>query len=96
MVTLPLVKVFEAALEQAAGGKGKERHANGQPFDRQPICEGGRHFGIGAPLFQAWKKTAEVMRLVEMDNGAERALREIYGAMNYLAAAAIVLDGATE
>ncbi len=31
--------VLALALQQANAGKGKERHANGKPFDRQPIME---------------------------------------------------------
>lgn len=87
-----LEKVYRSAIEQASCGKGAERHGNGKPFHEQPICEGCRTFGIGAALFQAWKKTAETMRLLDMPDGKQRALREMYGAMNYLAAACIFLE----
>ncbi len=87
-----LEAVYRSAVEQASCGKGAERHGNGKPFHEQPICEGCREFGIGAALFQAWKKTAETMRLLVMPNGKQRALREMYGAMNYLAAACVVLE----
>ena len=31
--------VLNQAINQAAKGKGKERHAIGEPFYQQPICE---------------------------------------------------------
>ena len=84
--------VYTMALEQAQGGKGKERHANGQPFDQQPICQGGRRFGPGCLIYQAWKKAHETPVLLGMDNGKERAIRELLGVINYAAAAIIVLQ----
>ena len=84
--------IYAMALEQAQGGKGKERHANGQPFDQQPICQGGRRFGAGCLIYQAWKKAHETPVLMTMDNGTERAIRELLGVINYAAAAIIVLQ----
>lgn len=84
--------IYALALEQAQGGKGKERHANGLPFDQQPICQGGRRFGPGCLIYQAWKKAHEVPVLLKMDNGKERAVRELLGVINYAAAAIIVLQ----
>lgn len=84
--------VLARAVEQAAGGKGAERHANGQPFDRQPICEGGRRFGPTCLVYQAWKKAHEVPALLKMDNPKERAVRELLGMINYAAAAIIVIE----
>ena len=83
--------VYAMALEQAQGGKGKERHANGQPFDQQPICQGGRRFGPGCLIYQAWKKAHETPVLLQMDNGKERAIRELLGVINYAAAAVLVI-----
>lgn len=83
--------VYAMALEQAQGGKGKERHANGQPFDQQPICQGGRRFGPGCLIYQAWKKAHETPVLLQMDNGKERAIRELLGVINYAAAAILVI-----
>ena len=80
--------VLALALEQANAGKGKERHANGKPFDRQPIMEIGRMVGSGYPLGQAMKKAQESSRLPP-----ERAKAELLGAINYLAAAYMLLDG---
>lgn len=81
------------ALEQASKGKGKERHAqDGQPFERQQICtinkEIGSHHGC---LYQASKKAIESVKILEL-HGKEAAKAEIYGAINYLAAACIILD----
>lgn len=84
--------IYAMALEQAQGGKGKERHANGMPFDQQPICQGGRRFGAGCLIYQAWKKAHETPVLMTMDNGTERAIRELLGVINYAAAAIIVLQ----
>ena len=79
--------VLELAVDQAANGKGKERHANGEPFDQQKICKISRAVGVGFALGQALKKAEESVRL-----NKEAALREILGAINYLAAAYIVLS----
>jgi len=83
--------IYAMALEQAQGGKGKERHANGLPFDQQPICQGGRRFGPGCLIYQAWKKAHETPVLLTMDNGRERAIRELLGVINYAAAAILVI-----
>ena len=83
--------IYAMALEQAQGGKGRERHANGLPFDRQPICQGGRRFGVGCLIYQAWKKAHETPVLMTMDNGTERAIRELLGVINYAAAAILVI-----
>ena len=80
--------VLKLAIDQASVGKGKERHANGKPFDRQPIMEIGRMVGSGYPLGQAMKKAQESMRLPP-----DRAKAELLGAINYLAAAYMLLDG---
>jgi hypothetical protein len=86
----PLAEVLDQALWQAQYGKGKDRHASGEPFvDQQivKICEdlGSPQFAIG----QARKKSRESLRL---DHGHAR--RELLGAINYLAAAVIVLERA--
>jgi len=56
------------------------------PFDRQPICEIARMVGPGYCLGQAMKKAQESARLPR-----DRAEAELLGAINYLAAAVIVL-----
>lgn len=83
-----LREVLRRAVEQAAVGKGKERHAHGEPFHEQKIVKltewtGGTGFAVG----QACKKALESTRLPR-----DRAVAELLGAINYLAAAVIVLE----
>lgn len=83
-----LKSVLDAAYEQAANGKGKERHAQeGEPFHEQVMADGAKRFGTGALLFQAYKKSEESQRLPY-----ERAVNELLGAIVYLAGAVIDLD----
>lgn len=75
--------------DQAAYGKGLERHADGEPFEQQKICVLTRWLTghpVAGPVFQACKKSIEAGRLP-----TDRAITEIQGAINYLAAAIIVL-----
>jgi hypothetical protein len=61
-----LDRILALALEQAANGKGKERHGRkGETWDKQPIIRHQRAYGIGGVLFQAAKKMEEAM---EMDD----------------------------
>lgn len=87
-----LFKTLVEALEQAQAGKGKERHANGEPFDRQEICAEARKLGLAGPAMQARKKVREALRLLEI-SGPEAAVQELLGAINYTAAMAIVMRG---
>jgi hypothetical protein len=79
--------VLRLALEQAAEGKGKERHANDKPFDQQPMMEIGRMVGHGFCLGQAIKKAQESSRMEP-----DAAKRELLGAINYLAGAYLLLE----
>lgn len=85
-----LYDVFNQAYEQASNGKGKERHAmDGEPFEHQQIVKlgewmGSTHFEVG----QAVKKAIESTRM-----DGDRAVAELLGAINYLAAAVILLQG---
>jgi hypothetical protein len=88
-----LERVLTDAMEQASRGKGKERHADGEPFENQKICVIGRWLKdspVAGPLQQAVKKTVESSRL-----SGERAINELRGAINYLAAAIILLEEIT-
>ena len=80
-----LQSILIEALEQAAEGKGHERHASGEPFEEQPICQIARGVGLGFPLGQAIKKIKESQRLQ-----GEAGVRELLGAIVYLAGAVIV------
>ena len=83
-----LKTVLREAIEQAESGKGKERHAEaGEPFERQIICEVARRVGLGYPLGQAVKKIYESQRL-----GGVKGMDELLGAINYVAAAYIVMQ----
>jgi hypothetical protein len=83
-----LFRVLCAAFEQASDGKGKDRHCIGNEFfEDQVAVEGARRFSIGGPLFQAWKKIDEAGRMEPTP-----AIHELYGAINYCAAAIIVLE----
>ena len=84
----PLGGILDAALHQAQAGKGKERHANGKPFLQQPIMEIGRMVGPGYATGQAMKKAQESARLPTR----EAQVRELLGAINYLAAAALLIE----
>lgn len=81
-----LFSVFLRAHNQAAYGKGNERHATGQPFAEQPIMKLTELYGPGFPLGQAGKKMQEALRLPK-----EAAINELLGAINYIAAYIIKL-----
>lgn len=77
-----LADVLQAAYDQAAIGKGAERHANGLPFHEQPMQSISHLVGSGDGLaFQAIKKLTEGMRFEEFDRFEKEAL----GAINYIA-----------
>lgn len=82
-----LADVLRRAFEQASAGKGKDRHAQGKPFDQQPmqgICDlVGPAFALG----QAMKKAQESLRLPP-----DRGVVELLGAINYLAGAVIAME----
>lgn len=79
-----LHRVLHDAFDQAAIGKGKERHATGEPYEDQICCYLLRHTGIGGAVFQVCKKAIEAMRLPYPQN-----INELHGAINYAAAAII-------
>ena len=79
--------VLNRAHLQASAGKGKERHAQGEPFTHQVMQDMARRFGVGALLGQAFKKSEESQRLPH-----DRAVAELLGAINYLAGAVIALE----
>jgi len=84
-----LATVLSMAFDQASVGKGKVRHADNEPFDKQIICEVSRRLQnhpTAAPLFQAVKKIYESGRL-----NPPAAIHELLGAINYTAAAIILL-----
>lgn len=83
-----LFKVLMSALDQAARGKGKKRHADEDiPFEDQDILKICRELGNhGFALGQAKKKINESTRL-----SIEQSIQELLGAINYIAAGIIYL-----
>lgn len=86
----PLKAALKAAYAQASSGKGRDRHANGKPFLDQPIMEIGRMVGMGYQTGQAMKKAQEAGGMVSRQQ-YEAARAELLGAINYLAAAYILI-----
>jgi len=87
-----LSRELQAAFTQSSEGKGKVRHANGRPFDRQPIMELGRLYGPGFAAGQAAKKTQEALGMLSRGE-KDAALAEVHGAIVYLAATAALIRG---
>lgn len=87
-----LAAVLSAAFDQAAKGKGKERHAeDNKPFDQQPMQLIADRRGIGFILGQADKKSEEAQGM--LDRGEiDAAIREILGAIVYLAGSIIHIN----
>lgn len=87
----PLSMVLCAAYAQAEGGKGKERHALGDPFLEQPILTIGRLFkSADGEAYQAVKKLREGLQMAKRGDH-DAAMREFLGAINYVAAVAILI-----
>lgn len=87
----PLQRVLSRALEQAAHGKGADRHANGQPFMEQPIMRNSRVAGLGFPTGQALKKIEEAITMAGRGHDPN-AVFELLGAINYAAAAILLIE----
>lgn len=86
-----LSRVLMDALEQASKGKGKERHATDESFEQQRICVMNRWLKgspVAGALFQATKKCFETAGFDDPD----RSIHELRGAINYIAAAIILLE----
>lgn len=76
-----LAAVLQAAFDQAAAGKGAERHANGLPFHEQRMQTISTLLDSDAGMaFQVCKKVTEGMGLPH-----EARERELLGAINYIA-----------
>ena len=87
-----LFRIFQMAMDQAQFGKGRKRHAeDGKPFETQDICREAQDLGLAAPIYQARKKAKEALRL-----DPEKAVEDLLGAINYLAAAVIVIEETKE
>lgn len=88
----PLANVLDDALNQAQQGKGSERHGQGLPFKDQPIMNIPKlqNSDVGL-MYQSIKKLQESQR---MDKDA--VVRERLGAINYIAASILFLEGDDE
>lgn len=87
-----LKDVLDRAYSQASEGKGKERHADDNAFEDQPICSLSRLLhGHRSLDFQIVKKFLEADRLLEI-KGKDAAVRELLGVVNYLAAKIILIE----
>jgi hypothetical protein len=82
-----LAVVLQMAFEQAASGKGAQRHGQDLPFTEQPLFRLMDLYGPGFALGQAGKKAQESQRLDK-----DAAIRELLGAINYLAAVVVHLE----
>lgn len=82
-----LAMTLKAAFDQAASGKGKERHACDDNFEDQLMCYLAKQVGIAGPVFQVCKKAIEACRLPP-----EMAIAELKGAINYAAGAIIDIE----
>lgn len=84
-----LAAILDQALAQAQAGKGIERHSRpGEAYQDQRIVQLGEWMDSTAfAIGQACKKALESTRMP-----ADRARAELLGAINYLAAAVIVID----
>jgi len=84
-----LVAVLRAAHDQAAHGKGKERHANDLPFHQQRMLSISHLQGSpDGMVYQVIKKVTEGLTMPEH----HRQVAELYGAINYLAGVVIFLE----
>jgi predicted RNA-binding Zn-ribbon protein involved in translation (DUF1610 family) len=87
-----LAMVLKAAHDQAALGKGKERHANNLPFHQQRM----QHLSelVDSPhgmSYQACKKIVEGLQMPEL----ERQVKELLGAIVYTAGIIVFLQRKT-
>lgn len=86
-----LSDVLLRAFDQAAKGKGAERHADNKPFDDQPMQHIARRRGVGFILGQADKKSEEAQGMLSRGE-REKAVHELLGAIVYLAGAIIYIE----
>lgn len=83
-----LSNILQRAYAQAAIGKGAQRHACDRPFSEQPMQTISEllQSPVGL-LYQAMKKIQESQRLDK-----DAAVRELLGAINYIAGAVIFIE----
>lgn len=79
-------RVLDDALDQVMHGKGKQRHATDEPFEKQGMIRRNK-VHRGGCLFQAAKKVEESER---MNNGDKR--RELLGAIMHIVGEIMTLE----
>lgn len=84
-----LYRILKLAYDQAASGKGKERHSVGpvgfRAWEDQPILANARQVGPGGPALQVMKKIQEAVTMAGNGNFTG-AKSETLGAVVYAAA----------
>ena len=88
-----LVAVFQAAHDQAAHGKGKERHANGLPFHEQRMQSISKL--LDSPDGMAYQVVKKMTEGLQFEDRQQRE-KELLGAINYLAGIVIFFREAGE
>lgn len=88
-----LVAVFQAAHDQAAHGKGKERHANGLPFHKQRMQSISKL--LDSPDGMAYQVVKKMTEGLQFEDHQQRE-KELLGAINYLAGIVIFFREAGE
>lgn len=83
--------VLRAAYDQAAIGKGAERHANNLPFEDQPMQHLIELHGVGFAAGQVSKKMAEAQGMLNRGE-VSAAMREILGAIVYASGVAVYIE----
>lgn len=81
-----LANILQRAYNQAAIGKGADRHASALPFDQQPMQAIADKHGVGFLLGQADKKINEAHGMLRRFENA-KATHELLGAINYISGA---------
>lgn len=85
-----LLSVLRQAHDQAAMGKGKERHANDKPFEQQRMLSIARTMKDPAASL-AYQVSKKVTEGLQFDDPA-RTVVELLGAINYLAGMVILVQ----
>lgn len=87
-----LGRILQGAYDQSAKGKGKHRHANNEPFEKQPIMAIGGMVGVGGHTYQVCKKAQEATSMVAREEH-DAAIAELRGVIVYAAAAILLIEG---
>lgn len=87
-----LAAVLEAAYNQAAYGKGAERHANSDAWNTQPIFKIAEQVGDGFNAGQVIKKVQEARQMAARGEYA-KAQYEVLGAIVYAASLHVIWGG---